>query len=50
MKKEGFLGRMKNTFEKKKSYYRVFVGSPEFQVDPASRPDYLGPIASSDFE
>jgi hypothetical protein len=33
MKKEGSLGRRKNTYEKKKGLYGVFIGSPEFRVD-----------------
>jgi hypothetical protein len=49
MKKEEYLGRRKNTFEKQK----VFVGFCqviEFRVDPAGRSVYCRPIIGSDFE
>jgi hypothetical protein len=46
MKKEGSLGRRKNTFEKKKSLLG-FAGSPEFRFDPTGQPVYFRLIVGS---
>jgi len=49
MKKEEYLGRRKNTFEKQK-VFAGFCQVIEFRVDPAGRSVYCRPIISLDFE